>query len=309
MRAHLKLTIPLLLVCCGWAAAQDKFDLRMHWTKGDTHQMSVTLDQTIAQTLGDAHQETSQTMGVTYTFKVEDVDAQGNATVSVHYDAVRFHAKTPSGVVDYDPGKPATGPVPVMVSALSSLVGQSYSITVSPQGTVTQVAGVQKMLENVLSHLTITDGVLRFAAEKTIRQQLSEANLKQSLRDVFMPFPDHPVAVGESWSRTTPVTMGFPMNVETSYTLQARDNGIATISVKGKVATAPNAAMDLGSVKMDYELKGEQTGSLEVIESSGWTRVSTLSQHLTGTTTIHAPNSYAQTVPVTVQAEIRSEQK
>lgn len=308
MRATFIATTLLLLISSGWARAQEKFDLRMHWTKGDTHQMSVTLDQTIAQTLGPVHQETSQSMGVTYTFKVEDVDAQGNATISVRYDAVRFHAKTPSGVVDYDPAKPATGPLPVMVTALASLVDQSYSVTVSPRGTVTQVVGVQKMLDNVLSHLTISDGVLRFAAEKTIRQQLNEANLKQSLRDVFTPFPDHPVAVGESWSRSTLVAMGFPMNVETTYTLQGHDNGIATITISGKVATAPNARMDLGTVKMDYDLKGEQTGSLEVIESSGWTRLTTLSQHLSGTTTVRGPND-TQVVPVIVQAEVKCEQK
>lgn len=309
MRATLIAATLILIGQCGWAGAQEKFDLRLHWTKGDTHQMSVTLDQTIIQTLGPAHQETSQTMSVTYTFKVDDVDAQGNATISVHYDAVRFHAKTPSGVVDYDPTKPATGPVPVMVTALVSLVGQSYSVTVNPHGTVTQVAGVQKMLDNVLSHLTISEGVLRFAVEKTIRQQLSEANLKQSLGDVFAPFPDHPVAIGESWSRTTPVTMGFPMNVETTYTLQSRDNGIATISVAGKVATAPNAMMDLGAVKMDYHLKGQQTGSLEIIESSGWTRAATLSQHLEGQATVRGPNVDPQTIPVTIQTEVKSEQK
>lgn len=308
MRATFIAATLVLLGHYGWASAQEKFDLRMHWTKGDTHEMSVTLDQTIAQTLGPAHQESSQSMGVTYTFKVEEVDAQGNATISVRYDAVRFHAKTPSGVVDYDPTKPANGPLPVMVTALASLVGQSYSVTVSPHGAVTQVAGVQKMLDNVLSHLTIPDGVLRFAAEKTIRQQLSEANLKQSLRDVFTPFPDHSVTIGETWSRSTPVTMGFPMNVETTYTLQSRDNGIATISISGRVATAPNARMDLGTVKMDYDLKGEQTGSLEVIESSGWTRLATLSQHLAGTTTVRGANE-TQVVPVTVQAEVKSEQK
>ena len=309
MRTTFIAAILLLIAQCGRATAQDKFDLRLHWVKGDAHQMSVTLDQLIEQTLGPAHQETSQTMGVTYTFKVEDVDAQGNATISVHYDAVKFHAKTPSGVVDYDPTKPATGPMPVMVTALASLVGQSYSVTVDPHGTVTHVAGLQKMLENVLAHLTISEGVLRFAVEKTIRQQLSEANLKQSLRDVFAPFPDHPVAVGESWTRTTPITMGFPMNVETTYTLQGRDNGIATISITGKVATAPNAMMDMGAVKMDYNLKGDQTGSLEIIESSGWTRAATLSQHLSGNATVRGPNVDPQTVPVIIETEVKSEQK
>jgi hypothetical protein len=303
------LVILVLLTGPAWAAAQEKLDLRLHLAKGDTHHMNVTLDQTIDQTAGPAHQQTSQTVGVTYTFKVEDVDVQGNATVSVRYDAVSFHARTPSGVVDYDPGKPAAGPMPVMVSALAALVGESYSVTVDPRGSVTQVGGLQKMLADVLAHLNVSDGVVRAAVEKTVRQQLAEGNLKQSLRDVFAPFPGRPIEIGQNWVRNSPLTLGFPMNLETTYTLQSRENGVATISVVGKAATVPNALLDLGPVKMNYDLKGEQTGSIEIIESSGWARAATVSQNLSGSATLRAPNTDPQTVPVTIRTDVKSEEK
>ena len=302
-------TLTLLLSVTLAARADDKLDLRMHWSKGDTHQMSVSLDQTVEQMPGTTRQQTSQTVGVSYSFKVEDVDAQGNATISVRYDSVSFHAKTPSGVVDYDPTKPAAGPMPVMVTALAALVGQSYSVTVGPHGKVTQIGGLQKMLDNVLAHLNVSEGVLRLAIERTIRQQLSEANLKQSLRDVFAPFPDHPIAVGESWTRATPISMGFPMNLNTTYTLQSVENGVASVAISGKAATVPNAMMDLGSVKMDYDLKGEQTGSLQITQSTGWTRSASISQHLAGSATLRGPNTDPQIVPMTIQSEVKCEQK
>ena len=289
--------------------AEEKLDLKMHWTKGDTHQVSVSLDQSIDQSLGDAQQQTTQMVGVTYDFTVTDVDPKGNATVSVRYESVSFHAKTPSGVVDYDPTKPATGPMPVTVTALAALVGQSYSVTVDPRGTIVQVVGAQKMLDGVLAHLNVSEGVLHVAVEKTIRQQLSEQNLKQSLRDVFAPFPNHPVAIGESWTRKSMVTQGFAINVETTYVLKSHEDGIAVVSVAGKIATSAEAMMDLGAVKMDYDLKGEQTGSLEILESTGWTRHAGITQTLAGKAILRGPNVDRQIIPMTIRSQIKSEQK
>lgn len=309
MRTILRAVAFVLLAGAACAKAEEKLDLRLHLSKGQRHHMSVTLDQTIDQTLGPAHQQTTQKVGVSYTFKVEDVDAQGNASVSVEYDSVSFHARTPSGAVDYDAGKPPNGPLPVPASALAALVGQSYSVTVDPHGNVTQVAGLSKMLNEVLAHLDMPDGVLRAAVERTIRQELSEPNLKQTLRDVFAPFPDGPVAVGQSWTRNASVMLGFPMSRQTTYTLAARENGIATISLAGKAATAPDAVVDLSGVKMNYDLKGEQTGTLEIVESSGWTRAATVSQTLSGAATLRAPNTEPQTVPVTIRTDVKSEER
>jgi hypothetical protein len=291
------------------ARGEDKLDLKLHLTQGESRQMTVSLDQTIQQTVQSAAQQTSQSLSVTYTFAVADVDAKGNATVSVRYDAVAFHAQTPSGRVDYDSSKPATGQSPPMAGGLAALVGQGYAMTVSPQGSITQVTGLQKMLDAVLARLNLPEGPLRVAAEKAVRQQLSEANLKQGLAQIFAPFPDHPVAVGESWSRTEQVNQGFPTKVETTYTLESRENGVAHVKVAGKAATASNATMDLGPVKMTYDLKGDQAGSLDIVESTGWTRQAELRQHLAGSATLRNPVADPQTVPVTIQSTLKSEQK
>jgi hypothetical protein len=303
------LTTALLLATAACALGDEKLDLKLHLIKGESRQMTVSLDQTIQQTVQAAAQETSQSLSVTYTFAVTDVDAKGNATVSVRYDAVAFHARTPGGQVEYDSSKPASGQSPPMASGLAALVGQSYAMTVSPQGTITQITGLQKMLDSVLARLNLPEGPLRTAAENAVRQQLSEAKLKEGLAEIFAPFPDHPVALGESWTRTQQVNQGFPMKLETTYTLESREAGVAHVKVSGKAATASNATMDMGPVKMSYDLKGDQAGSLDIVESTGWTRQSELRQQLTGSATLRAPNVDPQTVPVSIQSTVKSTQK
>jgi hypothetical protein len=304
------LTLLMLMACAAHRAhAQDKLDLQLHLTKGDSRQVTVTLDQTIQQTVQSAAQTTTQSLSVTYTFAVKDVDAKGNATVSVRYDAVAFNATAPTGKIEYDSSKPASGQSPPMASGLAALVGQSYAMTVSPRGTITQVSGLPKMLDSVLARLNLPEGPLRTAAEKALRLQLSEPNLKQGLSDIFAPFPDHPVSVGESWTRARQVHQGFPMKLQTTYTLESRENGVARVKVAGKAATASNATLDLGPMKMNYDLKGEQAGTMEIIESSGWTRQSELRQRLSGSATLRAPNADPQTVPVTIQSTVKSTQR
>lgn len=305
MVAALVASLVAPVVACG----EEKLELKLHLTQGESRQMTVSLDQAIEQTVQNAAQETTQSLSVTYTFTVSEVDAKGNATVSVRYDAVAFHARTPTGPVDYDSAKPMSGQSPPMASGLAALVGQGYALTVTPAGAITQVTGLQKMLDAVLARLSLPEGPLRTAAEKALKQQLNEANLKQSLADVFAPFPDHPVAVGESWSRSRRVSQGFPIKVQTTYTLAGREGGIATIKVTGAAATLPDGTMELGPMRMSYDLKGEQTGSLEIAESTGWTRKSEIAQRLSGSATLRSPNADPQTVPVSIQTTVKSEQK
>jgi len=290
------------LAFTSWCKAQEPpINLRLHFTKGEAHQMNVTLDQTIGQTIQGRHQETRQTIGVVYTFAVEDVDAHGVATLSVHYDSVSFHAKTPAGTVDYDSSQPP-GMVPPMASGLAALVGQGYSLKTSPEGKVIQVIGLEDLLKSVLGKLNVPEGPARAAAEKALRQQINEQNMRANLQSIFAPFPDGPVTTGQSWSRKSEVSLGFPLVIQTTYTLRSHQDGVATVDLTGNSSTAANAIVDLGQMKMTYDLHGSMKGSLQIAESNGWIQQSQTDQSLTGNTTIRVPNAPAQVVPITIHS-------
>lgn len=296
----------LFWTAAGWA--QEKLDLRLRFSKGDVHAMTIGLEQTIDQTVQGAPQRTTQSTRLGYTLKVEDVDGQGAARISIRYDTAAYHVKTPAGEVDYDSTQAGAGAPPAMAAGLAAVVGQGYSFTVTPEGKVTQVTGLEKMLNAVMSRLNV-EGPARLAAEKVLRQQLAEPNVRSNLQGMFAPFPDHPVAVGESWSRTAQISLGFPLETQTTYTLKARDKGIAIVDVAGHSSTAPDAALDLGQTKMSYDLKGDIHGQLQIQESTGWTWLSDSTQTLKGSATLRSPNVEPQTVPVSVESRMKSGQK
>lgn len=301
--------LPLLaLLASSVGAQQPQLDLRLKFAKGDTHRMNVTIDQTVLQTVQGARQETRQTIGVVYTFSVDDVDAAGVATITVQYDSVSFHARTPNGPVDYDSSQPP-GQIPSMASGLAALVGQGYSMKTSPNGKVVEVSGLDKLLAGVLGKLNVSEGPARTAAEKALREQINEQNMRSNLQNIFAPFPDKLVALGESWTRKNQISIGFPLVIETTYTLQNRQNGLALVDMTGASATAPDAIVDLGQMKMTYELHGSLHGSLQILESNGWTQSAQTMQTLTGSATIRVANAQPQTVPVTIQSTMKTEQK
>src|SRR5579871_775402 len=125
----------LLLSAPQFAFCQEKLDLHLHFEKDETHITTVTLDQTIDQSVEGKPQRLTQKLTTSYTIKVEDVDANGAATLSLHIDSQAYHAVSGSTTIDFDSAQPASIPPPA-ATALSALIGQGYFFTVSAESQV-----------------------------------------------------------------------------------------------------------------------------------------------------------------------------
>src|SRR5689334_9964640 len=139
MRYTVALCIMLVLgLVVAPAGGQEKLALRLRLKKGDVHRINVTLDQTVQQDMQGLKQQQRQTIAITYTFSVNDVDQQGASTIAVKYESVVFHANTPGGNVDYDSANPPAQ-VPAMAGGFAGLVGQGYTMKIQPDGQVSEV--------------------------------------------------------------------------------------------------------------------------------------------------------------------------
>lgn len=304
---HVRGLVFVLALSClaALASGQQKLDLRLHLKKGDAYHIAVTLEQTIEQDMQGLKRAQQQTISLTYTFTVENVDAQGTADIAVRYDSATLRAVTPDGNVQYDSAHPPTQ-VPPMAGGLAGLVGQGYTMTIRPDGQVTAVKGLDKMLAAVLSKMNVPEGAARIAAEKAVRQQINEQSMKANLQNIFAPYPDRPVAIGDSWTRKTDISIGLPLVIESTYTLKGCEGGVATIEVRGKASSPPDTQpVDLGQLKMTTRLTGTQEGTIRILESTGWTQSAEMSQKLTGEARLRVPNQPEQVVPVTADSKMQ----
>ena len=286
MHRSLRPLVFVLLTLAGAdrAAAQDgKLTLRLRLKQGETYRLNTVVEQRISQTGGATPQVTEQRFAVGYAMAVEAVDAAGAMTLATKYESVAFGQKGPAGAVEYDSAKePKVMPPPARPFA--ALVGLGFTSTVTPTGKVTAVGGLDAMFESMLKKLDLPEGPARANVRKVLTEQFGEEAMKQNLQNLFAFYPDAPVAVGDTWQRRVVVSKGFPVVIDATYMLKGRAGGVATIDVKATLS--PNEAagpLELGTGKMSYDLRGEQAGTAEVDEATGWTRSRTTSQLLSGT--------------------------
>ena len=287
------------------AADADKLDLKLRVKKGDAYHVGLVIDQDITQTVPGAAQPQSmkQKIGMGYRMEVQDVDAEGNATLRTVYEDVSFRQEGPAGLVEFDSSKPA-GEVPPAARGFAALAGQQFTIVLTRDGKVTEVRGVQEMLDAVVGKLDLPPGPTRDGMAKMMKEQFGETAMKEQMQNLFAFYPAQPVAVGESWTHNVRISMGFPMVLENTYTLKSRQGGLATIAVETKLSPNPDAKpMEIGAVSIAYALSGTQSGETTIDEATGWTTGAKLKQDIAGEMTMTAGGN-AQKVPLAIKSDV-----
>jgi hypothetical protein len=330
--------LALALLACGsrvWAAAEDAADgagadqveLRLRLRKGQSFPVRTSVEQHVTQEAGGAKQQMSQNMGFGYVIRVEGVDDQGNATVRMEYQSVRLSMKGADKRMnmEYDSDDPpevpeapeapeaaedadATNDGQTVGRGLGAVVGQSFTMTLTPAGKVTGVAGLKAVADAVLKNTQLPAGPTGAAIKKAVAEQFSEAAIREQTENMLAFYPDRPVAVGDSWTRKTKADRGLAVITNTTYTLTGREDGLATIELKAKVSANPGAKpTDAGLAKIVYELAGTATGSMNVDEATGWARSSHLKQDLAGTMNVQILGRDPIAVPTTMTSVLTVE--
>ena len=135
---------------------------------------------------------------------------------------------------------------------------------------------------------------------------IDEQSIKESTSSLMVVYPDEPVGIGDSWSKIIAVSTGSPMIMENKWTLKDRKNGTAIIDVNSVMKPNPDAKpMEMGTMKMDYQLSGTQNGRMDMEESTGRIIKSKMNQDMSGQ--IVMSDSSGQGMPdMTVPMKIKS---
>jgi len=296
----------------GSAAAPEKpekIDLRLRLEPGKTYKLRMDSDQKLIQTRGDSRQESPQTMGSGLSLLVKEVRDDGAAVVQVTYDSLRLKQQGPTGNVDYDSSSPAPAESPhPMAKGFAVLVGQGFSVDLTPKGEVARVDGADQLAARMAENIEVPVPMLRPVMEQQIKQQFGDQAMKEMVEQMVGFRPDEPVAIGGSWSKRIAVTRGFAAILNSTWTLKSHKDGVAVVEVASTVEPNPDAAaLDMGFAKLGYTLRGTQNGSLELDESTGWVVRSTVNQSLSGELTMKGGPGGDAAMPISIEGVTRVE--
>lgn len=306
---YFPLAISLLLFARHATAqtATDTIDLHLRWQTSKSFTLHSVVDQQISQTIEEQKLDVAQTIGINYGFDVLHVDGDGTATTKVTYKAVQFRSQGAAGVINYD-STDTPAEVPLQAKGFAALVGESFTAQISAQGQILDMQGADALLGRALARLDLPDGPIRTGVEDALRKQFNPQAIKTTLENMLAIFPGKPVGIGDAWSKKITLAKGFPMIINTTWTLKSRKNGLAVIEAHSTIDPNPaGEPLQLGQTKLVYAVSGTQQGTLEIEEDSGWLSHAQLTQkaggqiHLQGTPLNPPEDSW----PVTIKSEIR----
>lgn len=293
----------------------EKIDLKLNLQQGQIFGMKLTADQKIVQTINGQPQNINQKMTFGSISEVMAVDANGIIALKTTYDQVQVKMDSPEVSVEYDSTKPPTDvnnpQAKMMVAIWSAMVGEGFVMDVTPKGKIVGVQDFDKMWERMMEKMAGDDPNMAQAMKEMMKNVISEDRIKEMGSDMMISFPDEPVAIGDMWYDITSIEVGFPLYLDVTYMLKDRKDGIVFIDVicKMDMGDQDSKLVEMQGMKMNMQLSGTQTGTVEIDETTGWILRSKIDQVFSGVVKI-APNEHmpdGMSIPMTIRSTVTAE--
>lgn len=170
---------------------------------------------------------TSNKMEMTFMQQIESVEGQGNAVAKITVKGLKYVATIKNNVVlDFDSSREADRSNP-----LNNLIGQSYTIEITPSGQVSKV-------------IDASDALAAAAGDKTAVALLSTDAIKERHTVPALPAAgEHRLRTGDSWSNVTSVSFDMmgSKSYERVYTLGEIDGAAGHKIALVKMEAVPSA--------------------------------------------------------------------
>ncbi len=304
-RSLLAITLIALLALLS-ACTPKQFKIQLHLKPGTTYHITSKIHQHFVQEFMGQKQDITQEMEIGYTWKVVDVDTNGNATVEMTYDHIAISQKQGKATnLQYDSAKDKKPPKEF--AGLNLLVGKKFSVVFTPNGTVKKVIGLDEMFKQMEKESGLQGEELK-RYHQSLTQTLGEKTLKDQFASTFGPYGDTPRQVGSKWSSDITLNSFFPITVHTEYTVKSLKGDQVAIEFQGTLASDPEQLYKLPMFNAKYDIKGTQQGTMSLNLKDGIPTEASVNQHMEGTIHLLDPTG-SESIPLPVTVDTVMEMK
>lgn len=262
-------------------SSDEKIPLRLKLSQGDTFVLLMSSQETTTNSADGQSVDTESSTDMRLRYTVESVAPDGSITFISKYDSFKTEGGTNLGSTSYDSEDPNRDIDSFENRIIDSMLDKELRVTMSPFGKITSLTGFEAVLEGMMDEV---DAEKRPLVEPMIESIFGNIAIEEMMQNLFTPYPEEPVGVGDSWTSSAVVSVGVSFLLDSTFTVLDRENGVATLGVESIISTNPDAEpIDFLIFKMAYaDMNGTQTGTVQVDESTGLTIKATLSQDFTG---------------------------
>lgn len=251
----------LFLASCGGGEA---VELKLNVAKGDSYACVVNMDQTVTTSAMGMNMKIDQDMEINQTLSVEEVAANGNVTFKNVME--RFYMKQSMPMM----GKPIVFDTdkPEEAGAMGAMMGQYFS-KMKGLTYVMEMDAHGKMLSSNLDEVYAQLGLDSL-------QQQGGSNNSNNVDQYMSQLPEKAIQVGDSYVIESDKMGLGGYSSKNTYTVKEITSDLVKLDVKTEFVKGEKPAS--GEVYMD--LKGEQTGLVEIDRKTGMTLKSEIKQNL-----------------------------
>jgi hypothetical protein len=220
-------------------------------------------------------------MSTTYNMHVKGLDT-GVYDLHMKYNHFRMSMNAGGMDMEIDSDKPATetpntgDPTAMMIAMMnrvfSGIKGQSFSMKLSESGEISDIKGLQNIVQAMVDSMGLPPEA-QAQVGASLNDQFNENDIRNSFQTAYSIYPNKPIKVGESWTRTASVKGKMPMMIDSKYTVKAIENGIATLGVASTFSPLEKDG--------NNNIKGTQDGEMQVDLATGITTEARLNQQFT----------------------------
>ncbi len=295
--------LSLMLAACGQsdiatdssgsgAISQPPVQLKLNVQPGAEFVAEVTTTSEIKTELGagSAPIAMNSTSTTKLTQKIDSVDADGNVTVKLTYDTVSISPTLNTGDSEFNgmANQIIGGAGP---EGIQQILGKdaTFTMVLAPNGAIKAMPEIEAMLKQSLNSMDRMD----VQEQQELFDDLHESML-DSVKDGYnfaqnggFLLPEKPINVGDSWTEHQALNVIFAvLDIETTYTVTERQDGVITISFNGEgqvnPSQEPNPLLNNSVMQLDVDLAITQGGTLQIDEKTGWMLASVVDQTITG---------------------------
>lgn len=272
---------------------------------GESRRTLLTTDQTTSQTVMGQEQTAHQVMSMGIRYDVEKASA-GQTRIHISYESIRLKVSTPMASFTYDSSDTTTA-VPTGAQMFAALVGHGYTVVMGPDGSGRHVEGWDSLMDGMLQAMDLPPGVTKEDVRATLEDTFGDDFMSNIMRAAVTTVPPKIGSVGDSWTCTSDAGGAFPISQRATWTLRSRKDGIGTMDVSSEVTSDSTSARSVGAMSVRYAVKGQNSGTVEVEESTGWIVRSRIESELSGSATMEGTPMGAMTIPMNVKTVTTTE--
>lgn len=266
-----------------------------------------TETETLLTVFGEEKNQTSSNT-TEYEYRVIDVLPDGRLSWEMKITRFITEDEQDGGESSYyDSNDPDRDTSDLKIQMLEKMKGHSMKMTTSQDGRILAFTGADELFDRMFETLSSKPemGVLLASVKKSY----GDSAMIETVQSMWGDFPKKAIRVGDSWKTTKNNTGLLGIDTKYTYKLKSRDAKKAVVNINIEASHKPGApaVVDMGVMKIIYELSGKGSGTMDLSQPDGMLLKSKSNITLKGDMKMSGEHIPAMTVPITSKTTVITE--